>query len=231
MLASSVRLMVANPEPPPWQLSSSIGSDTCFGVNENRSAMTGQYIRALRQDGATQPYQTQGWVYWESLEIKARHAPKDGAGFTWRNFSSLARDENRFGHIFVFRRGKARCAGKTPRRPARTKSRRRRTPASFSQDYPGETGGSPSPSVLVLEDAVLGFVFPFTSREREEQDSDQVRDGHERVAGVGGSHTTSSCVSTPTGMAMQYTMRKGICALSPKVDGAAFAVHAPAEPW
>ena len=56
---------------------------------------------------------------------------------------------------------------------------------------------------LVLEDGILGFVFlhQLEQHRAEQQDGDQVRDGALQVSAS--SHTTSSCVSTPTGMAMQ----------------------------
>ena len=88
---------------------------------------------------------------------------------------------------------------------------------------------------LVLEDGILGFVFlhQLEQHRAEQQDGDQVRDGHERVASVRKqphhiklrehAHRDGDAVDDPEG---------DLRLVAEEIDGAALAVHAPAEgPW
>ena len=83
---------------------------------------------------------------------------------------------------------------------------------------------------LVLEDGILGFVFlhQLEQHRAEQQDGDQVRDGHERVASVRKqphhiklrehAHRDGDAVDDPEG---------DLRLVAEEIDGAALAVHQP----
>lgn len=157
-----------------------------IGPADNRTI----YIRALRRDDYGTAVSNAGWYIGRCMEIKGQaRAERRRRGLPSVTSLLWQGDENRFGHIFRFpaRKGSLRRKNAAPPGPE-TKKPETTPPASFPRELREKTGReSPSPSVLVLEDAVLGFVFLHQLEENgaEQEDGDQVRDGHERVAGVG----------------------------------------------